>query len=177
MRLLELFDPKQISVGPENIDDAGSVADRPRHEHGTIVLLELTEDSAASIGEWCRDHGIPCIDGKSLHCTVLFSRKPVEHLCELDGKPVRILGRIKSWKKLGEALTLELEAPMACKLHEWMISQGGTHDYPEYIAHTTVSYEWPTDELPVDSPRMVMEFDRLVVKPIDPKYDNKSKSD
>lgn len=168
MKLLELFDQHTIEV------ELGTNV-RPSHEHGTVSLLKMGQSSASSIGAWCREHGIPCIDEADLHCTVLFSRNPVEHLSKLDGNPIKAEARIKSWKKLGSALTLELESPLACKLHEWMRSMGGTHDYPEYIAHTSISYDWQQDDLPEECPRMVLEFDRLVVKPINPKYASNSK--
>lgn len=169
MKLLEFIDNDIIQIG------SGSM-DKPSHEHGTISLLRMGKSSADSIGEWCRQRGISCINEEDLHCTVLFSRNPVEHLSELNDTPIKVKARIKSWKKLGSALTLELESPLACKLHEWMRSEGGSHDYPEYIAHTTISYEWPQDELPDECPKMVLEFDRLVVKPINPKHASDSKS-
>ena len=144
------------------------------HNHGTISKLGLSKRSANQLKNWCYNNDIPCIDGKELHCTLLFSRKPVEKLCRFDGSRILVRAGIKGWKKLGTALTLSLDAPHAEHIHRLMIEQGGTHDFPDYIAHTTVSYGWESDELPDNIPDFVMEFDRLDVGPIDPRYAEKS---
>lgn len=140
------------------------------HKNGTIALLRLSKQSAEELKEWCDLNDIPCNDPKKLHCTVLFSQNPVEHLSWLNGAKLKVHARIKGWKKLGNALTLELYAPKAHRLHKWMRKQGGTHGYPEYIAHTTTSYDWPSDDLPDKLPKFFLEFDSLTVEEIDPKY-------
>jgi hypothetical protein len=57
-----------------------------------------------------------------------------------------------------------------------MIKHGATHDYPSFIAHTSVTYEWQGDELPKDCPsHLLLEFDSLSITGIDPKYSEKNK--
>lgn len=148
------------------------------HPHGTIVTLIPSKTSAASISGWCKDNGISCMSPEKLHCTVLFSRKPVESLLEIDKKQVGIKTQVKGWKKLGNVLTLELAAPMISKIHDWMISHGGTHDYPQFIPHLSVCYDWNNEDIPNADPcAMMIEFDRLQVQPIDPKYAEKAVKD
>ena len=143
---------------------------RSYHRHGTIATLRPTEECAKSLYEWCNSNNITCIDPEKLHCTVLFSKEPVEHLVAHNNKKIVIEAKILGWKKLGYALTLELDAPRAHKLHKYMIDQGGTHDYPEFIAHTSVTYDWPQQDLPSATPDFPLVFDRLKVTPIDPDF-------
>jgi hypothetical protein len=141
------------------------------HAHGTIALLKPRKLHAKSIKAWCQENNLPCIPEHDLHCTVLYSRKPVPHLEALNGKEITATGRVKGWKKLGTALVLELESPKATAMHRYMREQGGSHDFPSFIAHTTVCYEWDNNDLPKVLPRdFVIEFDSLVVKAIDPNY-------
>lgn len=140
------------------------------HPHGTIAMLKLSEACAQTLSEWCRDNRIPCIDKDKLHCTVLYSKKPVEHLVKHNNKKILAQGKILEWKKLGPALTLHLDAPLAHKIHKYMRKQGGTHDFPEFIAHTSVSYDWPQQDLPAVIPEFPLIFDQLHVKAIDPNF-------
>jgi hypothetical protein len=144
------------------------------HEHGTIATLIPSMQASENIQMWCKRNQIPCIDAGDLHCTVLFSRKPVIHLGRLNEAKLLVPAKVIGWKKLGTALTLELYAPKIKRLHEWMLKQGGTHDYPEFIAHTTVTYDWPHDHVPDSCPTMMLEFTRLVVNGIDPKFAEKA---
>ena len=140
------------------------------HAHGTIAKLCLSDASAANLSQWCFENDVPCIDERKLHCTVLFSKKPVSHLTRLNDARLMVPAKIIGWKKLGPALTLELYAPKATRLHKWMIEQGGTHEYPDFIAHTTVTYDWPVDTTPQRFPEMVLEFTKLAVQGIDPEF-------
>lgn len=140
------------------------------HKNGTIALLYPTEECAENVKEWCISNNLPCLDIEELHCTVLYSKVPVEKLTKLNNSTLDIPAKIKGWKILGEtALVLELYCPKAEKLHNWMIKQGGTHDYPEFISHMTISYDWDK-ELPDIFPNFLIEFNKLTIDAIDPDY-------
>lgn len=142
------------------------------HDNGTIAMLKLSEESASTLSDWCQRCGIECIDPTKFHCTVLYSRVPVEHLSILHEKPVNIEANVKGWKKLGKALTLELDCSKIEEIHDWMRQKGGTHDFPEYIPHLSLNYDWEHKEIPkvdlVNQP--TLRFDRLKVEPINPNY-------
>lgn len=140
------------------------------HDHGTIAMLKLNEEDSEKLYKWCNENNIPCIDKDKLHCTVLFSKKPVEQLSKHNNKDVNVEADIIGWKKLGDALTLELDAPIAAKIHEYMLKKGGTHDYPEYIAHISVCYDWSQQDLPAATPDFPITFDKLEVTGIDPDF-------
>lgn len=137
---------------------------------GTIAMLRLEEKCANIVKAWCDKHNIECIDPTEMHCTILYSKQPVPELLKLNDRPLFVSADIIGWRKLGSALVFELDCNGAVQLHEWMMSKGGTHDFPEFIAHTTISYDWEDDDLPKILPNMKLEFDKLEVNKIDPDY-------
>lgn len=148
----------------------------PTHKDGTIALLHLTEESATELKNWCDRHGLPCLDVDELHCTLLYSRKPVEKFSKFDNATLDVPAKIIDWKKLGSALVLELYCPKAERFHDWMIKHGGTHDYPDYIAHISISYDWESEYLPKILPIMPIEFDKMSVKEINKNYTDEAES-
>jgi len=140
------------------------------HPHGTIAMLKPCGTDAEKLYKWCINNNISCIDKDKLHCTVLYSKAPVEHLTKFNNKNFIVKSKINQWEKLGDALTLKLSAPTAEKIHSYMRSQGGTHDFPEYIAHISVCYKWTDNKLPDILPDFPIIFDKLQVTPIDPNF-------
>lgn len=169
---------KTVMRKPNFFSDDPKFTINESHDNGTFGMLKLSDESANELKNWCDKHNIDCIDPDDLHCTVLYSKKPVPELSKLNDKEVDVLGKIKGWEKLGDALVLELDAPKAAKIHDFMINHGGTSDYPEYIAHTSVMYDVPDDiELPKSLPNFDLIFDKLEIKPIDPDFSAKSSSE
>jgi 2'-5' RNA ligase len=71
----------------------------------------------------------------------------------------------------GNCLVLELSSPEIEELHEYARSLGCTHDYPEYTPHVTLTYAWPSDQLPdMDLGNINLIFDHWTVKPLNPDY-------
>lgn len=133
--------------------------------------MRLEGRSAAQLRDWCQANGISCLEEHELHCTILYSSAPVPQFTVLNEARLRIPAKVIGWKKLGTALTLELHAPKAARLHRYMIQKGGTHDYPSFIPHTSVCYEWNEDSVPDVCPtNMMLEFTHLVVEAINPNY-------
>jgi hypothetical protein len=142
----------------------------PSYTHGTFAMLKLSANSASSLMSWCRENNLPCIDDEYLHCTILYSRKPVDRLSDLNGLRMLISATIIGWERFGTALVLKLYSSQIDLLHSLMIGQGGTHDFPEYIAHVSITYDWQTNYLPELTPAMILEFDQMLIEPINPKY-------
>jgi len=152
------------------------VAESAAHSSGTMVSLRLSENSARQLHTWCKAHGVPCMSPSELHLTVLFSRNPVPHLVSMNGNAVQVPARIRGWTKLGDnALCLDLDCGLATKFHQSLRAQGGTHDWPEYIPHTSVSYDYGNrTDLPKSVPDFALAFDQIQVKEINPNYGNKA---
>lgn len=155
-----------------------SESDIGQHTHGTIVMLIPTKESANNIAKWCNLNKISCMDPKELHCTVLYSRKPVESLNSIDGKKTAVNARILGLKNLGTALALELESPVILNIHKWMIAKGGTHDFSQFIPHLSLNYDCTSDNVPdVKAHGLIVEFDSVCVRPIDPNYSKNNGKD
>lgn len=148
------------------------------HEHaaGTIVVLSMSPKNARELKEWCESQGVPCMNTDDLHMTVLYSQKPVPHLMSMHGNTVVVPAQIKGWTKMGDkALCLDLDCDLAHKFHHHLKSKGGTHDFPNFIPHSSVNYNWfERTDLPKVLPNFPLLFDQIHVKPIDPRYGNKS---
>lgn len=153
-----------------------TVKESTEHPNGTIVTLKMNPESAAMLENWCQNNGVPCVPRDSLHLTVLYSRNPVPHLCSMHGNQVKVPASVKGWTKLGDkALCLELLCPLASRFHETLRAQGGTHDWPEFLPHSSVSYEWhERSDLPAVLPDFPLLFDTIHVSDIDPDYKPKS---
>jgi hypothetical protein len=110
-----------------------------------------------------------------IHCTVTYSRKPCPSLADYEPDfPMR--ATVKGFKIFplrtgGNCLVLELSSPEIEELHEYARSLGCTHDYPEYTPHVTLTYAWPSDQLPgMDLGNINLIFDHWTVKPLNPDY-------
>ena len=146
-------------------------ADLTGHPHGTVVMVKMHPESAQRLREWCQAYRVPAIDPEHMHCTVLYSRDSVPHLVSMHTNQVRMPAEIQGWKKLGDsALTLLLDCPLSHQFHNQLRKQGGSHDFPEYLSHASVNYDWHTDDVPSACPDFPLEFNRIVVLPIDPDF-------
>jgi hypothetical protein len=163
-----LFDAVRKGMGLKTINEF--MDGTSEHLYGTIATLKLQDNCARKLKKWCDKHNIQCLDPQDLHCTVLYSKKPVPKFMKINDKALDISAKIVGWKKLGNALVLDLNCPKATKLHDWMIKNGGTHDYPDFIAHVSVAYGYDSDQLPKVKPDMTIDFNKLKIKPIDPDW-------
>lgn len=141
------------------------------HASGTIVKAHLTNASADELHNWCQNNKIKDgLEPEDYHCTILFSKNPVPHLMEINNIDFHAIVKIKRWKILGDALVLLLEARKFHKLHNRLMDEGGTHDFPNFLPHVSVKYDVESDKLPQNLPDFDLKFDRLSVEPIDPNY-------
>jgi hypothetical protein len=142
------------------------------HPAGTIVTLTMSPPHAAQLKEWCDKNGVPCMNTDELHMTVLYSQKPASHLMSMHGNTVVVPAKIQGWTKLGDkALCLDLDCEIAHKFHHHLKSKGGTHDFPDFIPHSSVNYSWmDRTDLPQVLPDFPLLFDRIQVKPLDPNW-------
>jgi hypothetical protein len=142
------------------------------HMLGTCVMLALSDSSGEQLKSWCREQNIPCIDSLHLHLTILYSRHPMPQLDSMNGNHVHVAAKVQDWIKLGDrCLCLHLDCDLATKFHNSLIKQGGTHDFPGYIAHCTINYDWCVATLPKLLPSFDLVFDRIIVEPLDGNFD------
>ena len=146
------------------------------HSHGTYAEVIPTSASLNTIEKLIEKLNIKePTPSNEIHCTVTYSRKPCPDLADYAPKmPVsaRVHGfRVFPMRTGGICLVLELDSPGIVDLHKYARSLGCSHDYPEYTPHVTLTYAWPTKELPnLDVSGITLVFDHFNVKPLDPEY-------
>jgi len=94
------------------------------------------------IRHWAENQGIQNIM-PDLHVTIAYSRAPVDWdvIANSGTDEIRLPPTIdRSIKKLGENCTvLVVKHPVLTKRHKFVLEQGGSYDYPDYIAHVTLT--------------------------------------
>ncbi len=105
------------------------------------------------------------LDPEKFHVTTLYSRKQID-VPTVDTVFVAKVTYIDCWKTQGGkfAVVAKLVCPELTERHDDLISIGGTHDYPDYSPHVTLSYDDAITPLQVDAEiRLVDEY----VEPLD----------
>lgn len=108
--------------------------------------------NAGDVIAWAKDNGFAStLPATDMHVTILYSRTPVDpmkmgrswaedekgHITVRPGGPRAI-------ERLGEnAIVLRFVAPDLEYRHREMVEAGGSHDWPEYQPHVTISYSAP----------------------------------
>jgi 2'-5' RNA ligase len=125
-----------------------------RRKTGTYVSCDYTPASVKLLAEWCEENAIPEPLGKRhYHTTVLYSRSDVptaQKILDFITKDIELSAiGFKLFDSMDNpesaALVLEFEAPQLVALHNLLVANGGTHDYPDYTPHLTVSYKASKD--------------------------------
>lgn len=104
-----------------------------------------------------------------LHVTILYSRQPLDWMkagddwgASSDGKLTVNAGGARVVERLGSegAVVLLFSSSALSWRHEALVRAGGSHDYPEYQPHVTITYAKPEglDLRDVEPYRGVLEF-------------------
>lgn len=108
--------------------------------------------NAADLIAWAKDNGFATtLPASDMHVTVLYSRSPVDPMKmgrdwreDEKGQIIVRPGGPRVIEKLGEnAVVLRFACPDLDWRHKDMIEAGGSHDWPEYQPHVTISYAAP----------------------------------
>ena len=108
--------------------------------------------NAADLIAWARSNGFDTtLPAGDMHVTVLYSRTPVDPMklgrdwSEDDqGRIIVRPGGPRVIERLGEnAIVLRFASPNLEWRHKEMVEAGGSHDWPEYAPHVTISYSAP----------------------------------
>lgn len=136
------------------------------HKNGTFVDASLTAESAKSLYNWCNERNIPCISPEKMHVTMLFSRTPVPQLQQVDGYRLQRPAKLIKWEILGNCLVLTLNSKLANTIHNFCKKHGGSHDYPKYIPHITIAYDYQ-GQIPSQIPNVELVLDSIGVNELD----------
>lgn len=108
--------------------------------------------NAADLIAWAKENGFAStLPASDMHVTVLYSRSPVDPMkmgrdwSENErGQIVVRPGGPRVVEMLGEnAIVLRFASPDLEWRHNLMVEAGGSHDWPEYAPHVTISYTAP----------------------------------
>jgi hypothetical protein len=150
--------------------------DMSSHPNGTYMSAKLSRKSQKLLDKWVSVHNIPnAADPKQYHSTIIYSRKGVPDVKEYDVK-LPIKAKVKEWKIFptqtgAKALVAIMDSPELDNHHKTIREKyGATHDYPDFHAHVTVSYDYGNGPAPKDIPDLELEYDSTELKPLDPTF-------
>jgi hypothetical protein len=134
---------------------AGSEMDPPRRVAANdaaprplYVKRELL--NAADLVAWAKDNGFETtLAAEDMHVTILYSRSPVDPMkmgetwtSEENGGLTIKPGGPRALERFNEgAVVLQFASYALESRHREMIEAGGSHDWPEYLPHVTLSYQ------------------------------------
>lgn len=114
----------------------------------TYVAVRFSVETVRDLDRYAETHNVPNRIGvDEYHCTALHSHTPVEGIdlvreVEWVGKPVgfdifeaHIMGFPTN------CLVLRFDSRELNDRHAALVKAGGTHDFPEYLSHITLSYD------------------------------------
>lgn len=151
-----------------------AVSESRSHENGTYSSLQVSDESAEQIINWCKKSDIVVSNPNDLHCTLIYSKTPVPELDKVDGMDVNIAGEVTEWDILGgDCLVLLIKCPGAELLNKEMTDKGATSDYDEYIAHVTITTHYESEEKPDGTPDFDIMFDSVKVNELEDDWNDK----
>lgn len=151
------------------------------HKDGTYVNVKLNELDKDKLYDWVLSHDISNpLDKDEYHVTVIYSRAPCPE-AENYNYELPITGHITGWKifdaPIGRCLVAHVDSSKLQTINtELKRDYGATSDFPDYIPHITVSYDYK-GELPTEFPDMLVTFDKVQVKGLDPTWRPKKGND
>lgn len=141
-----------------------------RTSTGTYVGVKFTDISLDTLDSMKLGLGLQNpLDRSKQHITLLYSRNPVVIVPKnytASVKPVRV----ESWENSegGYYVVVVFESKELVDRHDHFINMGGTHDYPDYHVHTTLSYNEPNKiYLDLSDLNITMEVDSEYVQELD----------
>lgn len=112
--------------------------------------------NGADLVAWAKNNGFETtLRAEDMHVTILYSRTAVDPLkmgetwsSEEDGGLTIKRGGPRALERFDEgAVVLQFASWALDSRHRQMVEAGGSHDWPEYLPHVTISYDGP-EELP-----------------------------
>ena len=144
------------------------------HPAGTYVNVKVSDADKTRLYDWCEANGIgPLMDKEDYHATIVYSPTPCPDAKNYDFN-LPAVGSIVGWKafdsQLGRCLVAQIQSEDLTRMNADMKNiYGATSNFPEYIAHITVSWGYE-GAIPENYPAFKIKFDRSEVKAIDPNW-------
>lgn len=113
---------------------------------GTYVSVRFNKKSNKVLADLRNELAVPNpLQSNKFHSTVLFSRKPIDvplGTTKIHAYMTNSL-LLKEWKGNNgkTALVATYESKYLTDSHNYFRALGGTHDFPDYTPHITLSYD------------------------------------
>lgn len=144
------------------------------HEKGTYIKADPIQANRDQLFSWTQENGITnAVDSSEYHTTIIYSKNPCPEAKEYDFK-LPMHATVSGFKifdaPLGRCLVAALESEDLKTVNSDIMQRyGATSDYPEYIPHITLSYNYDGD-LPTNPPKINVWFNKVEVKGLDPTW-------
>ena len=200
LALSQLSDDERYGIGlPDDPDNgeggdldleggAGLEADPPRRVAANdaaprplYVKRELL--NAADLVAWAKKNGFETtLAAEDMHVTILYSRSPVDPMkmgetwtSEENGGLTIKPGGPRALERFNEgAVVLQFASWALESRHREMVEAGGSHDWPEYLPHVTLSYQAGDVELETLVPYSgELRFGPEIFEPLDLNWKSK----
>lgn len=165
----ELGDDERYGISPEGVEEGGDPFSAGEGgvavEQPAIPPRRAANDAAprplyvyrkllngADLVKWAKGQGFETtLPAADMHVTVLYSKQPVDPMAmgetwssEQDGGLTIKAGGPRALEKFeGGAVVLQFASWSLESRHREMVERGGSHDWPEYQPHVTLSYAAP----------------------------------
>ena len=137
---------------------------------GTYVGMSYDTLTAYALCEWAAAVGIPnVVQPNTVHTTIMYSQTTIDPVF-YRGEELRSMNmtiRPSGFDIFDGSLVMLLDAPELVKMHEELISAGGTHDYPRYNPHVTISYDASVDPSSLSLPDIRLIPATIYTEPLD----------
>lgn len=144
---------------------------------GTYVSCLYTRKTEDKLSLWCSRNGVTNpLPSNNFHTTLLYSRNKLRALYDplwMENCKVKVTGFDLFPSDKGEefgSLVLLLNAPELVGYHNYLVTGcGGTHDFPDYTPHVTVTYyaNMNTDLTNLELPDFDLEVYGMTICPLD----------
>lgn len=147
-----------------------------KHPNGTYIAANVSKESSDSLGSWVKSNNIPNrADPAQYHTTITYSRKGIPDVTN-HKFDMPLSAKIKDWKIFPsgdnkKCLVAVVDCPDLEDYHNEIQNEyGATYDYPDYIPHVTVSYDYGDLPAPKEVPDIDIKYDKVKIQPLDPDY-------
>lgn len=149
-----------------------------KHPNGTYVCAQLSPKNKQELSDWVKEHNIPNpADPDQYHTTITYSRKGIpdveNHKFDSEYQATPLEWKIFPTQSGTKCLVLAVKSDSLDHLHHTIQNTyGAQYDFPDYIPHITVSYDY-TGSIPKDLPKLNLKYNKIKVEPLDEDYTSK----
>jgi len=143
---------KDGDISDEQLAETGGLQEpeqgpkkRQRKAGEQTLYVKRRLENADDLIAWAKANGFDTtLPPDDMHVTVCYSKAPVDwdSVTPKTGNVTNVSDD-RSLKQFGDAVVLAFDAPVLEQHHDRFMDAGGSHDYPSYQPHVTITYQAP----------------------------------